>query len=219
MIVALASAKGGVAKTTTAIHLAASLSADSATLLVDWDKETKSATKWKARIESGKDPLPFAVCSPEQMPKLLKDYEHVVIDTKAAASKAQLQDLIEGSSLLIVPTFANIMSLDTLLETIDSLRGLDSSRFRVLLTNVPPKPQKDGDAARALIEELGLPIFRTQIRHSKAFERAAERGLTVGQVRGYEVSSLAANDYETLCEEIGEIVAANEVAPAVAAGR
>jgi chromosome partitioning protein len=140
------------------------------------------------------------------MAMCLKDNQHVVIDTKAAASKAELEDLVEGSSLLIVPTFANIMSLDTLSETIDSLRGLDIGKFRVLLTNIPPKPQRDGEAARAALEAMGLPTFKTQIRRSKAFERAAERGVTVGEVRGYDASQLAAQDYEDLCNEIGEII-------------
>jgi chromosome partitioning protein len=206
MILAVASAKGGVAKTTTAIHLAAILSQDGPTLLVDWDKETRSASKWKARIEEGRKPLAFAVCTPEKMAMFLKDYQHVVIDTKAAASKSELEDLVEGSSLLIVPTFANIMSLDTLNETIDSLRGLETGKFRVLLTNIPPKPQKDGEAARAALEAMGLPTFKTQIRRSKAFERAAERGVTVGEVRGYDASQLAAQDYEDLCSEIGVII-------------
>ena len=55
MIVTVASNKGGVGKTTTAIHLAAFLQQHAPTLLVDNDPN-KSSTGWAARNEGG---LPF----------------------------------------------------------------------------------------------------------------------------------------------------------------
>ena len=58
MIITVTSYKGGVGKTTTAIHLAAYLQTLAPTLLVDGDA-IRSATKWNLRSE-GKG-LPFKV--------------------------------------------------------------------------------------------------------------------------------------------------------------
>ncbi|MFX5302078.1 ParA family protein, partial [Acinetobacter baumannii] len=48
MILAVTGFKGGVGKTTTAVHLAAVLAEDAPTLLVDGDPN-RSATGWHAR--------------------------------------------------------------------------------------------------------------------------------------------------------------------------
>jgi len=68
MIVTTASFKGGVAKTTTAIHIAAYLQKKGETLLVDGDPN-RSATRWSKR---GKG-LPFKVVSDQQAAKYGRD--------------------------------------------------------------------------------------------------------------------------------------------------
>jgi len=64
MIITVTSYKGGVGKTTTAIHLAAYLQRLAPTLLVDGDA-IRSATKWNQR--SGDKGLPFKVVTHAQM--------------------------------------------------------------------------------------------------------------------------------------------------------
>jgi len=66
MIVTVTSYKGGVGKTTTAIHLAAYLQRLAPTLLVDGDG-IRSATKWGQRGNG--QGLPFKVTSAAQMAK------------------------------------------------------------------------------------------------------------------------------------------------------
>ena len=60
MIITIASFKGGVAKTTTAVHLAAYLQDRSPTLLIDGDPN-RSATGWSRRGQ-----LPFKVVDERQ---------------------------------------------------------------------------------------------------------------------------------------------------------
>ena len=79
--------------------------------------------------------------------------------------------------------------------------------FRVLLTIVPPKPQADGDHARQMLVNAGLPVFRSEIRRTVAFQRAALDGTTVEVVRNSDTSAIAWLDYERTGKEIEEIYA------------
>jgi len=75
MIVTVASFKGGVGKTTTALHLAAYLQTKAPALLVDGDLN-RSALDWVARGS-----LPFKVVDEKQGVRFARDYEHIVIGT------------------------------------------------------------------------------------------------------------------------------------------
>ena len=69
MIVTIASFKGGVGKTTTALHLAAYLQTKAPALLVDGDLN-RSALDWAARGS-----LPFKVVDEKQGVRYARDYE------------------------------------------------------------------------------------------------------------------------------------------------
>jgi chromosome partitioning protein len=77
VIITIASFKGGVAKTTTAVHLAAYFQDKLPTLLIDGDPN-RSATGWSRRGQ-----LPFKVVDERQAAKYARDFEHCVIDTEA----------------------------------------------------------------------------------------------------------------------------------------
>ena len=84
MIVTVASFKGGVGKTTTALHLAAYLQGDAPTLLVDGDLN-RSALQWASAGN-----LDFQVCDEAQAVKYSRNAEHIVIDTPARPSIEEL---------------------------------------------------------------------------------------------------------------------------------
>lgn len=175
MILAITGFKGGVGKTTTAVHLASFLSAWAPTLLVDGDPN-RSATGWHAR-----GGLPVKVVDERVASRYAREYTHVVIDTQARPSKEDLKTLAEGVDLLILPTTPDALALEALLATLEALRG-SGARYRVLLTMVPPRPSRDGDEARSLLESHGVPLFRGQIRRAAAFPKAALLGVPVYQV-------------------------------------
>jgi chromosome partitioning protein len=180
MIVTVASNKGGVGKTTTAIHLAAYLHTLAPTLLVDNDPN-RSAIGWAARSENV---LPFRVVDINQSLKVGRDYEHVVFDTKARPDGEELKTLAEGCDLMVIPTTPDAMSLEALMNTVNLLRGIGAGQYKILLTIIPPYPERDGEEARKMLEAGGYPLFASGIREAKVFKLAALDGKLVNQVKG-----------------------------------
>jgi len=193
VIITIASFKGGVGKTTTAIHLACFFSQLGSTLLIDGDPN-RSATGWGKR-----GTLPFKVVDLMQAPMHSRNYEHVVIDTAARPSREDLQALVDGCNLLILPTTPDALALHALLQTVDTLKSLGSDRFRILLTIIPPKPRRTGEQARAALSEL--PLFKQGVRRFAAYEKAALEGLPVYAVSDRS-ARIAWKEYELVGQEL-----------------
>jgi chromosome partitioning protein len=195
MIITVASFKGGVAKTTTAVHLAAYLQDRSPTLLIDGDPN-RSATGWSRRGQ-----LPFKVVDERKAAKYAREFEHCVIDTEARPEEEDLKALADGCDLLIIPTTPDALALDALMLTVKALDGLRTSGYRILLSIIPPRPSRDGDEARSTLTEAGLPLLTRGVRRLVAFQKAALAGVPV-----YAVDDPRANlgweDYRQVGKEI-----------------
>ncbi len=194
MILTVASHKGGVGKTTTAVHLAGYFQDKGRTLLIDGDPN-RSATGWAKRGQ-----LPFRVIDERQAARFAREYEHVVIDTEARPDEEDLKSLADGCDLLIIPSCPDALSLDALLQTTAALEKI-GGRFKVLLTIIPPKPSKDGDEARATLSDCGLPLFAGGIRRLAAFQKAALAGVLISSVDDPR-AQLGWGDYLGVGEEV-----------------
>lgn len=195
MIITVASFKGGVGKTTTAIHVAAYLQNLAPTLLVDGDLN-RSALEW---AKAGK--LPFKVVDERQAIRFAKSFQHIVIDTAARPTQEDLKTLVGGCDLLVIPTTPDALALSALRLTIKALNQLGTSCYKILLTMIAPYPNKDGEEARLTLKEVKLPLFNKGISRLVAFQKAALSGVIVKEVNDAR-ARLAWSEYESVGKEL-----------------
>jgi len=201
MIITLASLKGGVGKTTSAIHLAQYLASvkGEKTVLLDNDP-SQYAIGYDLNSESkglAFDVLPMAAAMNK-----VGNYAHVVIDTEARPSDDDIANYAKGCDLLIVPTTPAAMPLKGLGMLSAKLDG--AANWRSLLTMAPPHPSKQTDDAREALTAAEIPVFDTVIPRAAAFDHASKTGVPVYEwdARGREVWKA----YEAIGREIDAIL-------------
>ncbi|WP_427157731.1 ParA family protein [Aliinostoc sp. HNIBRCY26] len=194
MIITVAAFKGGVGKSTTALHLATYFQNQADTLLIDGDLN-RIALDW-----SNRGSLPFKVADEQQGVSLARLYEHIVIDTPARPDPDELKTLAKGCDLLVIPTTPDAIALAATLQIVDLLRNL-KVKYKILLTIIPPHPNKAGEEARTTLLNAGLPVFKSGIRRLAVFQRAALEGVPVNLVKD-AYSQIAWRCYTEVGKEI-----------------
>ena len=195
MIITIASFKGGVGKTTTAVHLSAYLQKKKPTLLIDGDPH-RSASAYTTRGQ-----LPFTIVDERGAAKFARNYEHIVIDTEARPDEDDLRSLANGCDLLVIPTTPDAMAIDALLLTVAALRKVKAENYKILLTVVPPKPNHDAEDARQMLVGNGLPVFKSEIRRLIAFQKASLAGVPVYEIKEPR-ANVAWESYKSVGREI-----------------
>jgi chromosome partitioning protein len=195
-IVTVTGYKGGVAKSTTSVHIATYFSDKGKTILVDSDPN-RTALAWSQRGN-----LPFTVADERQAMKMIAGNDFVVIDTPARPDSSDLKELAKGCDLLVLPTIPDVVSLEPMLKTASDL---GDANYRALLAIVPPSPSKEGVAMRQELIDNGIPVFKSMIRRSAGFQKAALEGVPIRDVSDTR-SRVAWLDYQALGKEIMEVL-------------
>lgn len=197
-IITVTGYKGGIGKSTTAFHLASYFSDLEKTVLIDGDPN-RTALKWAGRSA---EQLPFIVADERQAMKIVPGMDFVIIDTPARPNSDDLKELAKGCDLLILPTSPDVVSLEPMLET---ARDVGEAKFRALITIVPPHPNREGELMRDDLAEGGIPVFKTMIRRTVGFAKAAMAGRPVRDIEDSRARA-AWGDYKALGDEIKELL-------------
>jgi chromosome partitioning protein len=199
MKVAVVNLKGGTSKTTTSMFLAAALAKRGRTLLVDADPQG-SALSWSETAEADGYELPFALMGmPTQdvhrkLGRVVGDYAHVVIDTPPGEIPIT-RSALRAAEVALVATSPSVMDVSRFRPTLDLLADVEDLNeglaYYVLITRTR-RISREGRDARAVMEEMGLPVLRTEVPHLSFYSEAF----------GSRLEDLA--EYEVVAEELLE---------------
>ena len=197
-IIALIAQKGGVGKTTLAIHLAAAFAAEGkATLLLDLDPQS-SATEWRDHRDA-EAPAVLAI-QPSRLSKVLEearaiDTDIVILDT-APHSESTALDAARMADLILVPCHPTIMDLRAIAKTIALLQLAKKPPFAVL-NGVPHQGAVADEAATAIAESYGVAVAPVRIGDRVAYSRCMIAGQVAGEI---EPAGKAAQEVHALRE-------------------
>ncbi len=196
--------KGGVGKTTIAIHLAHALSLRQfSVLLVDSDPQG-SCRDWAAARQKE---IPFAVIGldrpiiHEQLPKLAANYEYVVVDGPPRVS-ALTRSAIMASDLVIIPiqpSPLDIWAAHEVIELIKEARIYKPELQAAFLVNRKIVNSTIGREVNEVLQEYEIPILEQAISQRVVFAEALNSGNTVLETAS---NSPAAKEILALTNEI-----------------
>lgn len=190
MIYAVVNTKGGVGKTTTAVHLATMLAEQGKTLLIDADPQ-QSAASWAVwRSDADRDPSPTTVCLTgravfDQGYKLSEDYDNTVVDA-GGRDAAGLRAALLLAQVAVIPVGASNLdaaAMTDLLEVVDISRDYNPNlNVRVLLTRIDLRTKESSEMIK-FIENQGLNLMKARICERVAYRRTVGEGATVKDLK------------------------------------
>lgn len=200
MKIAVVNLKGGTAKSTSAMFLAAALSRRGRTLVVDCDPQG-SALTWAEAAEEDGGEMGFNVISlptrdvKKRVDRLAGDYEYVVLDTPPTDLDIVRAALHAADVALVAisPSDMDINRFRPTLELVAEVESLSDLDYRVLLTMVR-RISREGRDARVAMEALELPILKTEIPFLGVYRSAF--GETIDDL----------GDYARVADELLEVV-------------
>lgn len=208
MILVIGGIKGGTGKTTLATNLAVLSSFNGKNvLLVDAD-EQESATDWaqqrEERIKSNCSiktntfvpPFPTIQLTGkfifEQINRLKRDYDTVVVDTGGRDTTSQRSSLV-GADFFIIPfkpRSLDVWTIDSVINLIREVRSLNPNLKVIVCVNQADARGSDNEDVIDVLREIEeFECATTTIGHRKAFANAASVGMGVSELPNRDIKA------------------------------
>lgn len=208
MIISFLNQKGGVGKTTLAIHIADSLSRkDKKVLLVDADPQA-SALDWAENSENGNRfsvvGLPKKTLRSE-LRTIETDYDYVIVDGPPRVHEIAMA-AIAASDLIVIPVQPSpfdVWSLKDIVDLVNEVKTINEHLKTVLVINRKIVNTAIGRDVVNALADYNFPILTTAICQRVAYAESIALGQTVLNTNS---DMKASEEIQALTNEILEVI-------------
>ncbi len=206
-IISLVNRKGGVGKTTVAVHLTHWLKEQShSVLLVDADPQQSSANWLRAMGVEAK-----VLSQPEDILTLLPDlaspYDFVIVDAPANLNEAT-QNILLVSDVALIPCKPSGLDTNSSAQLIRHLQGIQRVRkgepTAALFINLAVANTRLLAESQELLVESGFPFLKTVIYQRQVICDAPGQEAVIWKMKG-NAAKLARREFEHLFKELLEL--------------
>lgn len=208
MIVALLNQKGGVGKTTLAVHVAAALAAKGRTLLLDADPQG-SAVMWSSQREDAPPFTVTALAKPtihRDIEQIAHGYEHVVIDGPPRASDLA-RSVIMAADFILIPVQPSPYDLWAAQETVELIQEAMTYKPNLKAAFVMNRKTANtaiSKSAKDALVDLPFPVMTAEIAQRVIFAESAATGQTVTE---RDPKGAAAREIQAFVTELEKVAA------------